>query len=107
MKKDLKETIEFLQKWAVEENLITKLYIFGSRVRNDYHVNSDIDIAIQIDKKDGDENVEATWIGESRKWKEYLAKNLPFQPDLQLLNGTNTPTIVSAIEESSIPVYHS
>lgn len=53
-----------IEKWAMSEPLVIKAYVFGSRARNDYTTESDLDIAVEIHKCPGDGNVLGTWIGE-------------------------------------------
>jgi len=102
---DIEEIKIIVANWAKEEPLVTKAYIFGSRARDDYREDSDIDIAVEIKKLPGDGNVLATWIFESDKLKERLSKLLPYSLQLEHFDGSNTPHVLAGIEQSSILVY--
>ncbi len=102
---DIVELSNIIAKWAKEEALVTRAYVFGSRARNNFQVDSDLDVAVEIKKRPGDENVLATWIFEHKGMDERLAKLLPYKLQLENLDGTNTPTILNGVKKSSIIVY--
>lgn len=93
-------------KWAESESLVASAYIFGSRARNDHHQDSDIDIAVTLNKPAGDENCLATWICEGKDLEARLSQALPeFEVDLQFLDGDNTPTVADAVNEAGQIIY--
>jgi predicted nucleotidyltransferase len=91
--------------WAESEPLITKAYIFGSRARDDYREDSDLDVAIEIEKLRNDENILATWITHKKGLEESLSKLIPYKLHLELCDREKTPTVLSGIEKSNIVVY--
>lgn len=91
--------------WAKNEPLVRRAYIFGSRARDDFHEDSDLDVAVEIRNGTGDSNVLATWMFEHKKMEERLAKLLPFKLQLENLDGENTPTVLNGVKQSSILVY--
>lgn len=95
---------EIIKKWAESEPLIKEVYIFGSRARNDYRENSDIDIAVKIEKRPNDDSPLATWFYEGNNLKNRLSKLLPYELQLEYLDN-KTKTVLSGIKESSILVY--
>ncbi|WPL12666.1 nucleotidyltransferase domain-containing protein [Thiorhodovibrio litoralis] len=100
---DVKDRI---QNWALAEPLVKKAYVFGSRARDDYKDDSDLDIAVEIQPLLGDENLLATWIFEAEELKARLAAVVPeYKVDLQWFDGENTETIKEGIEKSSYVIY--
>ncbi len=103
------EAQEILAEWAKAKPLVGKLFIFGSRARDDYRPDSDIDIAIVLDMSaaDGvdDSGGLATWMFETDGWENELEALLPFKVDLEQFRGSDTPTIQKGIDQSSILVY--
>lgn len=95
---------EIIKKWAESEPLIKEVYIFGSRARNDYRENSDIDIAVKIENRPNDDSPLATWLYEGNNLKNRLSKLLPYELQLEYLDN-KTKTVLSGIKESSILVY--
>ena len=71
-KKDLAEIV----LWAKKHRDIKQVYLYGSRARGDNKPGSDIDLAIMMNMRAGDENAFATWIF----WQEDFKEN----PDLHL-----------------------
>lgn len=90
--------------WAIHQRLIRRVFLFGSRVRNDHREDSDLDIAIELIYPDIDTAL-ANWSFESDTWKRELQEFVPWQIDLQLLCSQGTATIVSGVAQSSILVY--
>ena len=99
------EIKEILCDWASGIPCITHIYIFGSRTRNDYGADSDLDIAVKLNPMEGDADGLTTWIGESDKWKKQLEERLPYKIDLQCHDQDETPTIEEGLKKSSILVY--
>jgi len=50
---DIVELSNIIAKWAKEEALVTRAYVFGSRARNNFQVDSDLDVAVEIKKRPG------------------------------------------------------
>ncbi len=101
----IEELKAIIAQWAHDEPLVTKAYIFGSRVRNDFRDDSDLDVAVEIRTMPGDSNVLATWIGEHKSMEKRLAKLIPYKLQLENLDGENTPTVQNGVRESGIMVY--
>jgi len=101
----LSEISKIIADWAASEPIVVRVYIFGSRARGDHHENSDLDIAIEIEKGADDSNVHETWIYECDRCEQSLAKLLPYRLQLELFDGENTPTVLKGIRRSSVLVY--
>jgi len=92
--------------WAIKNPLILKVYIFGSRVRGDNRQDSDLDIALEISKLPGDNNIVATFTGEQSIWVMELQKKIPFKIDLECLNLDDDITDVKlAIKDEGQLIY--
>lgn len=94
-----------LTDWCVANPFILRAYIFGSRARNDFTAESDLDIALVISPMPTDSNSLGTWIDKSKAWKAELEALLPFKIDLHQLDDDATPTIKSGIERSNVLVF--
>ena len=101
---DIENIKNIIKSWAESEALIKSAYIFGSRARNDYKNDSDLDVAVEIHPLN-DESSYAAWVFEKKKLKESLSKLIPYQLQLEQYDGDDTPIIKGAIESSSILVY--
>ncbi len=102
---DIETVKNIIAKWADSEPLVTKAYIFGSRARGDHGEDSDLDVAIEIEMRRGDENKLAIWIFEKQGLEDRLSRLIPFSLQLEHLNGNETPTVLSGVERGSILVY--
>lgn len=102
---DINEIKKIISIWAQNETLVRKAYIFGSRARDDYREDSDIDVAVEINKLPGDENSLATWVFESEKLQKDLSELLPYKLQLEYLDDSKTPHVLAGIKQSNILVY--
>ncbi len=104
---DIEDLKIIVENWAAENLLIKRAYIFGSRARDDWKPDSDLDIAIEV-RSIEDINEFVTFICEKAELKSSLAKKIPdYIIDLKWhdqKDGT-TKTTRNGIEESSILVY--
>lgn len=102
---DAETLVKVIADWAKNERLIKRVYIFGSRARNDFKEDSDLDVAVVINKRTGDENVLTTWMCEHRGLESRLDSHIPYKLQLELLDGTNTPVVLKGVTKSHILVY--
>lgn len=93
-----------VSSWAKQQHLISRVYFFGSRVRNQHTPTSDLDIAIHLIYPDPD-TAFANWSFESAVWKSQLSAILPWKLDLHLLAPNSTPNISAGVQKSSLLVY--
>lgn len=98
-----------LTGWAVGIPLVSRLWIYGSRVRGDNRAGSDLDIAIELDlsASDGIDESDglATWMFESDAWAEQLNELFVIRVDLQFFDGEKTPTIQAALNREGELIY--
>lgn len=101
-------TKKSLRAWAANKPLVGKLWVFGSRSRGDFELDSDIDIAIELDLRYGgfdETGGMVTWSSETDGWEEELEQLLGMKVDLQQYRCEDTPTIYGALKESSCLIY--
>lgn len=98
-----------VHKWAETKPEISRVYVFGSRLRGKTHegqavrCDSDIDIAVQLNIAEG----EATlfWIDHHNQWEEELQADLCWRLDLDLYEGKRTPCLHRYLTEYSGVVF--
>jgi predicted nucleotidyltransferase len=102
----LEEIKKILRGWASRNDAISKLYIYGSRVKGDFKKISDLDIAIEIDPRNGDTNELTTWICEGSNWEEELKSLIPkYKIHLEWCNEDETPTVKTGVDDSGVLIY--
>ncbi len=98
-----------LATWCESKPLVARAWIFGSRARGQEKVGSDIDIAVELDLTAAagvdDSGGLATWMFETQTWESELSALFPFEVDLEQYIAGQTPTIATALDESSVLVY--
>ncbi|QVN18733.1 nucleotidyltransferase family protein [Burkholderia pyrrocinia] len=103
MENDVRLAATAISRWAVTKPIIRRVFIFGSRVRDDFREDSDLDVAIEIDGVNG--NALATWMFDTKTWHAEISGLASFEIDLEFFDGDETPTIKAAIERSSVLIY--
>ncbi|NTU49686.1 MAG: nucleotidyltransferase domain-containing protein [Desulfobulbaceae bacterium] len=113
---DLEKAREGIIRWAELNKHITKVYIFGSRVSGcskktglPVRPDSDLDVAVEFDKFDGDENLLTTWVGEADTWRKELAEQLglsgEIELDLEWHHPMETPSVHQYLQDGSLLIY--
>jgi len=59
-----------LCNWAGENPNILKVWIYGSRATGNFHEDSDLDVAIEIDPQDGNIDAHSYWIAHETELKQ-------------------------------------
>ncbi|MFP4896711.1 nucleotidyltransferase family protein [Paraburkholderia sp. EG304] len=91
---------------AEAQPLVRKVLLFGSRVRGTERFDSDIDIAVEIQKLPGDSSEWTTFVCERDGLNAALQPLLPMPVQLEWHGGPiETPTVHAGLLESSILVY--
>ncbi len=97
---------QIIVNWAIDQPIISRIHLYGSRVKGTYKADSDIDIAVEIITSTGDSSPLATWIAQHEKLNQSLIPLLSITPHLEwYANAIETPTIHKALNEASIVVY--
>lgn len=98
-----------LSAWAADKPLVGRLWLFGSRVREQHRPDSDVDVAIELDMsaaKGVDESGGmATWAFASKSWRPELEDLLFLVVDLQRYKAGETKIVQAGLDQSSILVY--
>jgi predicted nucleotidyltransferase len=103
MESDVKTAATAIARWAATKPIIRRVFIFGSRARDDFREDSDLDVAIEIDGVNG--NALATWMFDTKPWHAEISALVPFEIDLEFFDEDETPIIKTAIERSSVLIY--
>jgi predicted nucleotidyltransferase len=93
-----------LVQWCKGEPCIVRAYIFGSRARDDYRSDSDLDIALQLADSSTTSTGLATWIEKHEIWEHQLAALLPHVVHLRPVDE-DTPAHIKAAIEAGILAY--
>ncbi|GAB2843217.1 hypothetical protein GCM10027277_08250 [Pseudoduganella ginsengisoli] len=102
----LEQIILNVAAWAREEPLVRKVHLFGSRVKGTETKNSDLDVAVEIERKVSDSCEYTTFAFEGSGLRSRLQRMLPFEVQLEWYGGPHeTPTVHSGLMEASILVF--
>lgn len=97
--------VELIKYWAKNEQLIKRVFIFGSRTRGNYSGSSDIDIAIELSFSEPNTNL-ANFLFEQDRWGSDLKKLINLEVDVQLLEVNNKNSIIfRGVSDNSILAY--
>ncbi len=81
---------KIIKNWANKNDRIKNVWIYGSRVKDNYSEDSDLDIAIQIESRPFDSDFDI-YTCKGDKWQNELENLLPFKIDLQRFADKNSP----------------
>lgn len=100
---------QIVASWATSKPLVSRVWLFGSRVREEHAPNSDLDIAVEIDRAaiQGSDYSGgfATWCFEVAAWREELTRAIGLEVDIQYYRKGETPTVQAGLDRSSILIY--
>ncbi len=102
---DLAQLKLIVGHWAADEPLIRKAYIFGSRAKGTERSDSDLDVAVEVDRLAGDANDLATWLFEKDELSSRLQSRVPCELQLELFDPNNTPHVVGGVRDGGVLVY--
>lgn len=91
--------------WAEQRLLMKRVWLFGSRVREDFRPDSDLDVAIELDVTAEDESDQsgnmALWMFDKNGWREELQALSPYEIHLeQYLGAWETEPLRSKVRWS-------
>jgi hypothetical protein len=105
----LRPLADAIASWALQKPIVLRVWIFGSRVRGNCHDQSDLDIAVELDrtafKGSDSSHGMATWFLQTESWPREIQSLSPYRVDLQQFIPGRTATIEAAIAESSMLIY--
>lgn len=81
--------VQAIQTWAESRPWVSRVWIFGSRLRGTQRIDSDLDVAMEIDPIQPDETSFASWMRLHRSWKSELEGRTSFIVDLHQYDFDN------------------
>ena len=102
---DVAHDVAVISAWAAKNDLVHRVWIFGSRVRGNHQSNSDLDVAVQHGIKSGDTDAITTEIFERQNWIDELQPITRLQLDVWSYHPGETPTIEAGIRAGSVLIY--
>ena len=102
----LDKILKEIAAWAETEEVIWRVYFFGSRLKGTHSLDSDLDIALEIVKGVGDTSFCAAFAFDKQDFISRIQPLSPFKIDLCLYAGSNeTPDVCRYIEDASLVIY--
>lgn len=103
---DIQIIKNLVSSWAISFPEVRRVWLFGSRAKNTYQAESDIDIAIEIEVTNPDhETPYAHWICERENMAATLRTKIPLQIDLQFYDEIVAPLVFSYVGEHGILLF--
>jgi hypothetical protein len=103
---DLQAAIRLLGEWAATEPLVARVLVFGSRVTGSPSPDSDLDVAIELERAAFDEGPFVSWAAEVGGWHAKLQPSIPWTLDLQWHDpGGSTAAISEGLGEGHLQVW--
>lgn len=101
-----RETLAKLREWAAKQDHVRRLWVFGSRLKGVHRVDSDLDVALEIDAVGHDESARVTWVAHRQEWEATLTTLTGYKVDINEFDATNlTSNVVSYIRCCSALIY--
>ncbi len=96
-------------RWARGESLVLRVYFFGSRVKGRYRPESDLDVAIEIDRRqlapDTEAALVACWFAHQGRWRKDLQGRLCLRIDLDWHRPRRSNAVAHGVVEAGRLVY--
>ncbi|MEB0308338.1 nucleotidyltransferase domain-containing protein [Pseudomonas sp. 10B1] len=103
---EISKVEQIVKGWAASHAQISKVWLFGSRVRGTHRPDSDLDVAVEIDSPYSEDELLGAWIRSSEELQSSLSTLLPMVVQLEWYGGPEETSIIhDGIMESSILVY--
>ena len=94
-----------VNSWAKTKRHIASVDLFGSRVRGDHRIDSDIDIAVTLIQSNPD-SAFAYFSLHHQEWLTELCQMVaPIDVDLQWCHKTATITVNEGVKRSSVRIF--
>ena len=104
--KDLQLIAEVLRLWASKESELQRVWIYGSRVKGQTSPERDLDVAVEVVPRDG-ENSYTVFVCCADDWRSELGPRVaPYKLDLKLYDASGAREKVRrGVDEHGILVY--
>lgn len=99
------QDITAIINWASSMPIITRAWVFGSRIKGTSRIDSDLDVAIEHGAMKGDTNAYTTAIVERSKWQKELQSRVSLTLDLQSYIPGHSDNIEKYLSEASVLIY--
>ena len=95
-----------IARWAADNPEVRRVWVFGSRAKDTYRTDSDIDIAVELEPVGDSEETLTCWIAHSDLWESQLRSRLAPKIDLEWFDPDgSTPTIEAGLNEAKVLIY--
>ena len=105
MDPDLDAIAEAIAEWATTEPLIDTVWLFGSRLGDDYRPDSDLDMAIRLRMEEDLCEQQLCWHDNCARWKDHLNQVTERDVDLEMGHPLIAPTVWKYIAAGSRVAY--
>jgi predicted nucleotidyltransferase len=104
--RELQPVAEALRLWASNEPDLRRVWIYGSQVRGRPSPDSDLDVAVEVIPRDG-ENTYDVFVCSADDWRSELTSRVaPHKLDLKLYDASKAREKVRrGVEEDGVLVY--
>ena len=106
---DLEYVKDVLRKWASKNPDIRTLFIYGSRASGDFSEGSDLDVAIELNRKNGHITGHSLWTSCGTKLEQELQSLFPYKIHLEYYDKKKKDLVKdivkTGIENCSVVVY--
>jgi predicted nucleotidyltransferase len=100
----LKNISESLVNWASKNKSISRIWLYGSRIKGTYNEDSDLDIAVEIDEKSISEDITTYSTFETENVQKALQAFIPYKVHLEIVYE-DTPHVLSYLKKQSVLIY--
>jgi predicted nucleotidyltransferase len=101
----LAHDLQVIAEWAAGEDIVQRVWFYGSRFRGTHRSDSDIDIAVEHGKRPGDSNEFTTAISESSQWEDAINRKTYLKVDVQSYRTGDCPTVGAGLEAGCRIIY--
>jgi len=102
---DISKAENIIVNWASKNPAISRVYLYGSRIKGNYEDESDLDIAVELNLTKGAENLLAVWLCDKDNWQDELQALIPYKVHLEWYHENETKLVGSGIKEACRLIY--
>ncbi len=102
---DLAHNIDVIRAWAASVDIVERVWLFGSRIRNLHTPEGDLDVAVEHGVKPGDSDHFTTGLCERERWADELNSKSRLTIDVWSYRGDDTPTVKAGVDAGNLLIY--